>query len=627
MKIAIIGGGMAGLGAAYELVNKGVSVIVFEKGKTLGGLAESLRIEGEPLELFYHHMFPNYDDFFEVAKEIGVSEKIFFRKAKTANFFDGTLYPFSTPLDLLRFSPVSFLDRIKTGLLIAYLKLKRNWKTFEEITATEWLQKHFGERVYKVLWEPLLYSKFGTYAPHISMAWLWGRVFERPSKFGYFYGGFDTFVSALEKYLCDKGVIFHTSTPVSRITRSASGFEIETSAGRENFKEVIIAAPPVPFSKIAGDLLPSDYRHSLELLPYVGSVCTIAVLKKKLSPFYWINIQDTSSPFVVVVEHANFVDEDTYGGYYPVYIARYIDPTDPFYALPDDEYKKYAIALLKKINPDFQPEWVKDFYVFKAPYTQPVVKTYHLSRVPHFKTPVSGLWWVSMSHIYPWDRSTNRGFKAGRALVRELLSLPFEEADSDRDTKVAAVVTAGSMTMLSFALTMGAVYLPFWGFWGLIFIPTLLSIPLYKGVLILARRVPALAQIAKFALVGGFSTFIELAILNTLFAITGITSGLYYSLFKTITFLVAVGNAYIFNRKWTFASENENRKKEFSTFFFSNLVGLIINVSTASFIVNFIGAPTSVDPKVWGNIGAVIAVFAAMIWNFITYKYVVFKKK
>ena len=103
---------MAGLGAAYELSKQAqaqsqiLEVVLYEKSKTLGGLAYCTTVAGQPLEAFYHHMFPNYHDFFEIAPELGIEDTIFFKRAKSGIFHDGKAYPFDSVVDLLRFSPL-----------------------------------------------------------------------------------------------------------------------------------------------------------------------------------------------------------------------------------------------------------------------------------------------------------------------------------------------------------------------------------------------------------------------------------------------------------------------------------------------------------------------------------------
>ena len=57
MKVAIIGGGVGGLGAGYEIAKAGHQVVIFEKAPFLGGLASTFNVGGGRLERFFHHLF------------------------------------------------------------------------------------------------------------------------------------------------------------------------------------------------------------------------------------------------------------------------------------------------------------------------------------------------------------------------------------------------------------------------------------------------------------------------------------------------------------------------------------------------------------------------------------------
>ncbi len=132
-------------------------------------------------------------------------------------------------------------------------------------------------------------------------------------------------------------------------------------------------------------------------------------------------------------------------------------------------------------------------------------------------------------------------------------------------------------------------------------------------------------QAVKFVLVGGLNTLIDLGVLNLLIFITGIASGSGYSIFKGISFTVAVINSYFLNKLWTFKSTG----RKFLQFFVVSLIGFGINVGVASLVVNFIGNPfllLGISDKLWANTGALAATFAAMAWNFMGYKFIVFKK-
>lgn len=142
----------------------------------------------------------------------------------------------------------------------------------------------------------------------------------------------------------------------------------------------------------------------------------------------------------------------------------------------------------------------------------------------------------------------------------------------------------------------------------------------------LSRWFPVMVQFIKFSIVGGLNFLIDLGVLNFLIFWSGISAGIFYSVFKAASFAVAVINSYFWNKYWTFQSGGAPRTVEFFSFLAVNLVGFAINVGTASLVVNFIGAPAGVSGSLWANAGAAIAAITALLWNFAGMKYWVFRK-
>ena len=142
---------------------------------------------------------------------------------------------------------------------------------------------------------------------------------------------------------------------------------------------------------------------------------------------------------------------------------------------------------------------------------------------------------------------------------------------------------------------------------------------------LLSRFWAVLYQFGKFAAVGALNTVIDLGILNFLILLTGVYTGVYFSIFKAASFVVAVLNSYFWNKFWTFQSKAPVTLKEFGRFIFFTVIGLLINVSIASFVVTILGPVFGVDPKLWANVGALVAIIISLIWNFFAYRYIVFK--
>lgn len=155
--------------------------------------------------------------------------------------------------------------------------------------------------------------------------------------------------------------------------------------------------------------------------------------------------------------------------------------------------------------------------------------------------------------------------------------------------------------------------------------PILSALGLWFAYLI-SKKFLIIWQLAKFVLIGVLNTFIDLGVLNLLIFASGIVSGLFYSVFKGISFTIAATNSYFWNKFWTFSSKTSAQKKEFSQFFLVSIIGFLLNVGVASLVVNVVGQQFGLSPKIWANIGAIGATFIGMSWNFVGYKFIVFKK-
>lgn len=147
------------------------------------------------------------------------------------------------------------------------------------------------------------------------------------------------------------------------------------------------------------------------------------------------------------------------------------------------------------------------------------------------------------------------------------------------------------------------------------------------GILVarfLAKKIPVFYQFIKFGEVGGLNFLVDNGLLNLFMWIFGVTSGLGYSIAKSIAVLSAMTNSYFWNKFWVFQSQKKDNKKEAGQFYFVSFIGYLINVGIASLVANYLDV--SWAPKIIGNFGSVLGSICAMLWNFIGYKYWVFKK-
>jgi protoporphyrinogen oxidase len=144
---------------------------------------------------------------------------------------------------------------------------------------------------------------------------------------------------------------------------------------------------------------------------------------------YWLNLPARSPdksenpfPFLALVEHTNYVSPEHFGGEHLVYCGDYLPPDHEYFRLSEEELAARFLSALKKVNPDFDPSWVRRRWVFRAPYAQPVPLVNQSKRLPGLQTPMPGLYLASMSQVYPWDRGTNYAVEIGRRAARLMMS-------------------------------------------------------------------------------------------------------------------------------------------------------------------------------------------------------------
>lgn len=160
---------------------------------------------------------------------------------------------------------------------------------------------------------------------------------------------------------------------------------------------------------------------------------------------------------------------------------------------------------------------------------------------------------------------------------------------------------------------------------AMIFFGFLVIAPLALFIAYLLGKIwKVIYQFAKFAAVGALNTFIDFGVLNLEIIFSGIAGGAMYSVFKGVSFLAATTNSFFWNKYWTFSSRTSANTKETSKFYIVAVVGWVINVSLASFVVNVMSRPVSISPNLWANIGALTGVAGSFLWDFLGYKFLVF---
>lgn len=426
MKVAIIGAGLTGLSTGYYLSKQGVEVEIFEKESSAGGLAAGFKAPNWnwPLENFYHHLFPSDKTLIQLANELKIKDKIFYHQPITAIWHQEKPYPFDNPNAILSFPHLSFTDKIRMGLAILFLKLWPDWHILENITAHKWMAKYMGKSAYQTIWQPLLEGKFGPYYKQTNMTWFWARIQKRTPRLGYFKGGFQTLTDALITYLENQKVQLHFSNPVNQINPNSNG-SLAVQAGKytDTFDKVITTTSPQILAKICPDL-PKVYSAQLQKLKSLGALSLVLALDRPLSreKFYWFNLSKREKfPFLALVEHTNFISPAHYGGNHLIYLGDYLPPIHKYFRMTKQELLDLFLPHLPRFNPKFNPSWIRETWLFRENYTQPILPIGYSTQIPSMRTPIPNLYLATLHHVYPWDRGVNYAIKLGKEVADEIL--------------------------------------------------------------------------------------------------------------------------------------------------------------------------------------------------------------
>lgn len=425
MKVAIIGAGFTGMTAALDLAEAGHDVVIYEKSAIAGGLASGFKAPGwqDSVETFYHHWFQSDAAMKRLVKRLDFEDQVRFYTPVSVMYHEGKFYPFDSISAALRYPGLGFgIHKIRFGFVGLYLRLTKNWRALEKETARDWMNRWAGEFVYRTMWEPMMIGKFGErYADRVNMAWLWARISARTTQLGTFEGGFQALIDHFVEKLRSLGVTVRFNTEITALEPLSDGkIRLRIGGGAPEYDRVLATCSPEALTKLV-PALTAEYRDSLKELKSIGAVVLVIALRKPLSKegYYWYNLPKSAGfPCLALVEHTNFVPRDRYNDQTIIYAGDYLAPDHENFSLSKEDLLKKMIPGLKKINPDFNEDWIVDCWKFSTPYAQPIPFVDHSEKIPDIRTPVPGLYFASMSQVYPYDRGTNYAIDIGAKAAR-----------------------------------------------------------------------------------------------------------------------------------------------------------------------------------------------------------------
>lgn len=420
--VAVVGAGPMGLMCAYRLLQQGFDVTIFERDDRIGGMTAAFDFDGLKIERFYHFVCATDYPTFDLLKELSLLDKLKWRTTKMGFYYQGQLYPWGDPLSLLKFPKLSFLQKLRYGLIVMYAKSIKDWRRLDKIYAVDWLKKWLGEETYQILWKPLFALKFDKFQNDLSAAWLGTRI-KRVAKsrtsifkesLGYLDGGSDTLLSRMEEEINRLGGKIKLQANVTQIVSEKGVVKgIQVDDAFVPFERVV-STIPLPYIPRLVPQLSEATRERVANIDNVGVVCVLFKLKSALTDNFWLNINDDSIEIPGLIEYTNLQQYK----HHVVYAPYYMSQTHDKYQWGDAQFIKEATSYLKKINPAFDDDWILATHVTRYGFAQTVCTPNFYAKLPSMKTEIQHFYMADTAYYYPEDRSISESVKVGNDLAQ-----------------------------------------------------------------------------------------------------------------------------------------------------------------------------------------------------------------
>lgn len=426
--IVVLGGGLSGLMGASLLSQRGAKTVLLEKEDRLGGLAASYLIDGQHIPMTYHHVMDSDVTTLNTIHNLGLEEKLYWKKLKVGFFSQGKFHDFSSSFSILRFKPIRLWGRIRFGLLVLRARQKSDWSQLDGTSVENYCKKAAGKEAYKLI-SYIVQAKFAESPGNVSAAWLMSR-FGHESKsvsnqFGYLEGGIERIITGLADYCRKEDCPVKTGAKVTRVKLKDEGvnkvqYEVNGTT-REIRTESVISTLPIPLLLKTIDDLPKEYRKSLENIKYRSSICATFALTEKISPFYWLNVMDLDKyPFVGVFEHGHLNSELRCPSI--MFAVKYLNSTDKFWNKSDKEIIAEFLPHLSDIFECDIEERLLWWRLHRAQYSTPLFTPDYGKHMPGCASPIQGLYIGGISRTYPKDRYMGTALKTGTEAAEAALA-------------------------------------------------------------------------------------------------------------------------------------------------------------------------------------------------------------
>ena len=413
MRIAILGGGVAGLACAHYLARSGHTPLVLEPSGALGQLGSSIVHEGLRIDRFSNPLRNTDTALCGLLADLGGLGRVAWRPTRSAISMNGAFYPVSSASDLLRTAALAGLasrDWLRAGLGLAYAtQLKRYALHLHGVPAAEWLPRVFGRRVYETWWRPFLEVRFGGYAEEVPAYWVWRQLNAyqtgRREVFGYLRGGIGWLGERLRRSIEARGGEVRLHAEISAVESGGTHCSVEVDGTERRVDAVVSTLPPGDLAKLAGSRLSRELPN-LDV-PYQGRVTALVILQRRVGEYYQTAFLDRDLPFQRTTEATHVVPSESLGGRHLLYVRNECGPHTDAFKLPDDVVRKQALEVLRRWFPTFDARDVEAVHVSHNEAAEPITLVEHRRRAIPVRIPNSRVFLCTSAQAYPrrtgWD--------------------------------------------------------------------------------------------------------------------------------------------------------------------------------------------------------------------------------
>jgi protoporphyrinogen oxidase len=441
-RICIIGGGISGLASALQLAKQGHDVTVLEAGDSLGGLGTFFDFGDRRIDRFYHCIMPRDSHLLGLIEELDLSHKMYWQDTRMGLVWGGSHFPFNGPIDLLRFTPLSLLQRLRLGMGALVLPHLGRDEVLDRTPIRDWLTRLFGRSLWDKFWGPLFTAKFGVGAANLPSLYLSQRLGRESNvaKRGYLEGGLAGLIDALAEAIRERQGAIHLNTRVEAIEQQGSMVRVRTGTSSAVDYDCVVST--IPISTLARIAKGLDGVETLPELTYQGVVNLLILLKRPPGGFYWTPILHSETDFDGVVESSALIRPEQYGGHHAVYLMKYAHRDSDLFGTDEDEIAdRWTDQFLRIFEPcGITADDVAHRFVFKAPYVEPLYPLNYVAQRPSLRVGRSNLFLATTAQVYPgitcWDSSAGVAASCATA-VEEHLRAAGTDAQTRRDLVVS----------------------------------------------------------------------------------------------------------------------------------------------------------------------------------------------